>query len=158
MNLKTVSDQIGLWLRGRIIRLPCTRYPRNPVFRLVCCAVASVVSNSVILWTIACQAPLSMGFSRQGCWRIGCHFLLQGIFLTLGLNWCLLCLLHWKAGSSPPSQAPPGKPHFGAWSSINKCHFLTRLWLVLSQLPKLARWNKLRIIQQCEFEGQCYVW
>ena len=34
-------------------------------------------------WTIACQAPLSMGFSRQEYWS---HFLLQGIFLTEGSN------------------------------------------------------------------------
>ena len=27
------------------------------------------MSDSVTLWTIACQAPLSMGFSRQECWR-----------------------------------------------------------------------------------------
>ena len=26
--------------------------------------------------------------------EVGCHFLLQGIFLTQGLNLCLLCLLH----------------------------------------------------------------
>ena len=28
--------------------------------------------------------------------RVGCHFLLQGIFLTQGLD---LCLLHWQADS-----------------------------------------------------------
>ena len=28
----------------------------------------SVVSDSVTPWTVACQAPLSMGFSRQGYW------------------------------------------------------------------------------------------
>ena len=27
---------------------------------------------------------------------VGCHFLLQGIFLTQGLNLCLLCVLHWQ--------------------------------------------------------------
>ena len=27
---------------------------------------------------------------------MGCHFLLQGIFLTQGSNSCLLCLLHWE--------------------------------------------------------------
>ena len=37
-----------------------------------------------------------MEFPRQG---VGCHFLLQGIFLTQGLNLCLLHLLHWQAGS-----------------------------------------------------------
>ena len=31
----------------------------------------------------------------------GCHVLLQGIFLTQGLNPCLLHLLHWQAGSLP---------------------------------------------------------
>ena len=36
-------------------------------------------------WTVARQAPLSMGFSRQEYW-VGCHALLQGIFLTQGLN------------------------------------------------------------------------
>ena len=30
---------------------------------------------------------------------VGCHFLLQGIFLTQGSNPCLLCLLHWQADS-----------------------------------------------------------
>ena len=35
-------------------------------------------------WTVASQAPPSMGFSRQT--GVGCHFLLQGIFLTQGLN------------------------------------------------------------------------
>ena len=39
---------------------------------------------------------------------VGCHGLLQGIFLTQGLNLHLLCLLHWQAGSLP--LAPPWKP------------------------------------------------
>ena len=39
---------------------------------------------------------------------VGCHALLQGIFLTQGWNPCLLCLLHWHAGSLPLE--PPGKP------------------------------------------------
>ena len=42
--------------------------------------------------TVACQAPQSMDFSRQEKWAgVGCHFLLQGIFPTRGLN---LGLLH----------------------------------------------------------------
>ena len=36
-------------------------------------------------WTVACQSPPSMEFSRQE-YGGGCHFLLQGIFLTQGLN------------------------------------------------------------------------
>ena len=59
------------------------------------------------LWTIACQAPLSMGFSRQEYWS-GLLLLLQGIFLTQGSNLHLSSPLHWQAGSLPI--APPGKP------------------------------------------------
>ena len=51
-------------------------------------------------WTVARQAPLSVEFSRQEYWS-RCHFLLQGIFLTQGLN---LCLLRWWADSLPLSQ------------------------------------------------------
>ena len=34
----------------------------------VCVFSLSLLSDSVILWTVACQAPLSMGFSRQEYW------------------------------------------------------------------------------------------
>ena len=32
------------------------------------CSIASVMSDSAILWTKALQAPLSLGFSRQEYW------------------------------------------------------------------------------------------
>ena len=35
-------------------------------------------------WTVALQAPLSMGFSRHEYWSVDSQSLLQGIFLTLG--------------------------------------------------------------------------
>ena len=44
-----------------------------------------VVSNSVTLWTVAHQAPLSMGFFKQEYWS-GLHFLLQVIVPTQGSN------------------------------------------------------------------------
>ena len=34
----------------------------------VCVCVHSVMSDSVIPWTVACQAPLSMRFPRQEYW------------------------------------------------------------------------------------------
>ena len=49
------------------------------------CVSYSVVSNSETLWTVACQAPLSMEISRQESWN-DCHVLFQGIFLTQWLN------------------------------------------------------------------------
>ena len=39
---------------------------------------------------------------------VGFCALLKRIFLTQGLNLCLLCLLHWQAGSLP--LVPPGEP------------------------------------------------
>ena len=54
--------------------------------------------SGVTRWTVACQAPMSMGFPGKNT-GVGCHFLLQGIFLTQGSNPHLLCLLHWQASS-----------------------------------------------------------
>ena len=66
------------------------------------CQSPSPVQFFVTPWTLACQDPLSMGFSRQEYWS-GLAFLLQGIFLTQGLNPGLLhcrqipyCLNHSK--------------------------------------------------------------
>ena len=53
----------------------------------------SHVRLTVTLWTVAHQAPLSIEFSRQKI-GVGCHALLQRIFLTHESNPCLLCLLH----------------------------------------------------------------
>ena len=47
---------------------------------------------------------------------VGCRALLQGIFLTQGSSLCLLCLLHWQAGSLP--LVPPGKPHYNKMAEI----------------------------------------
>ena len=56
------------------------------------------MSNSFVTQcTVACQAPLSMGFLGKNK-EVGCHFLLQEIFLTQGLN---LHLLQWQASFLP---------------------------------------------------------
>ena len=58
---------------------PTSLYCTSPFFSLkicgnpassnsVLCSVASVVSDSATLWNVACQAPLSMGSSRQEYW------------------------------------------------------------------------------------------
>ena len=54
----------------------------------------TVCADSIVTpWIVACQAPLSMGFSRQENWS-GCHFLLQGFFPTQESELHLLSLLH----------------------------------------------------------------
>ena len=57
---------------------------------------------------VACQAPLSMGFSRQEYWS-GLTFATPGIFLIQGSNLHLLGLLNWQVSSLP--LAPPRKPN-----------------------------------------------
>ena len=53
-------------------------------------------------WTVANQAPLSMGFSSQEYWS-GLPCLPPGIFLTQGLNLHLLSILHRQGNSLPLS-------------------------------------------------------
>ena len=43
-------------------------------------------------WTVAHSPCKNTG--------VACRSLLQGIFLTQGMNQCFLCLLHWQAGST----------------------------------------------------------
>ena len=50
----------------------------------------SRVQLCVILWTAACQAPLSMAFSSGKNTGVGCYALPQGIFPTQGSNPYLL--------------------------------------------------------------------
>ena len=42
--------------------------------------VAKLCPSLATPWTVACQAPLSMGLSKNA--EVVCHFLLQGIYLT----------------------------------------------------------------------------
>ena len=67
----------------------------------------SRVQLFVTLWTVARQAPLSMGSPRQEHWST-LPFPSQGIFLTQGLN---AGLLHWQVGSST-GEAPIPPPGF----------------------------------------------
>ena len=68
----------------------------------------------VTLWTITCQAPLSMGFFIKNT-GMGCHFLPQGIFPTQGSNLSLFYLLLWQVGSWP--LVPLGMPNI-AWNIL----------------------------------------
>ena len=59
----------GVKHRDSVIHTHAYSFLNMYIYTHTCvCSVASVVSDSVILWTVACQAPLSMGFSRQEYW------------------------------------------------------------------------------------------
>jgi len=59
--------------------------PSRTLWVCVCAQVLIHVQLFATLWTIVHQAPLSMGFPRQNT-GVGCHSLLQGIFLTQELS------------------------------------------------------------------------
>ena len=84
------------------------------------CVSRSIMSNSLQphrLQPTRLPCPWSSPGKNPG---VGCQALLHRIFLTQGLNSCLLCLLCWQAGSLP--LAPPGKPwNLGASSSSLDC-------------------------------------
>ena len=75
------------------------------------CMRGKLLQSCQTLWDpMDCSPPGSSvcGDSPGKNTAVGCHALLQGIFLTQGLNLCLVCLLDWQAGSLP--LVPPGKP------------------------------------------------
>ena len=90
-----------------LIRLELLDYMGSLCLHVYMLSCFSRAQPFATLWTVACQAPLSMEFSRQKYWE-GCHALLQGIFLTQELNLSLLCLPYWQVRSLP--LVPPGKP------------------------------------------------
>ena len=79
------------------------------------------------------QALLSIGFSRQE-YGVGCHALLQGIFLTQGSNPHLRHLLHWQVGSLP--LVPPAKLEQEQLHFLRETdHFVS---VMLSPLPRYS--------------------
>ena len=112
--------------------------------------VISCIQHFVTPCTVAGQAPLSIGFSRQE-WlpRNGadCHFLLQGIFPTQGSKLCLLFFLLWQVGSLPLSHL--GSPiflvnsyqswiitgNFSSVSCLSFCHLRMGSCCLFSVLP-----------------------
>ena len=70
-----------------------------------CMLTSSVAQSCSTLCDSVDDSPLSssvQSFPGKNT-GAGCHFLLQGIFLTHGLNSHLPCLLHWQVDSLPLS-------------------------------------------------------
>ena len=78
------------------------------IFHSLLWTLFSRVQFCVTLWTVAHQAHLSMGFSKQEYWK-GLPCPPPEDLLEPGINPCLLSLLHWQMASL--SLEPLGKPH-----------------------------------------------
>ena len=88
------SSLVAEVLTSRCVRAICSRKP-------TCVRAAkSLQLCSTLCYPMDCSPPGSFihgDFPGKNT-GVGCHALLQGIFLTQGSNQCLLCLLHWQAG------------------------------------------------------------
>ena len=97
-----------------------------------CACVVLSLSSRVRLcatpWTVARQAPLSVGLSRQEHWS-GLPRPPLGIFPTQESNLCLLRLLRWQAGSFPLCR--PGSPHRSKVSFLFYLNFLILNWSIV---------------------------
>ena len=114
-NMNCASVYGSNWIKGKDI---------NFGDRKLCAIVLSHVQLFVAPWTIASQAPLSMGFSRQEYWGV-LPFSSPGFFPTQGSNPHLLYLLHWQVGSLPLSHV--GSPY--SLISFDKNYNRLRLYL-----------------------------
>ena len=79
------------------------------------------------LWTVACQPPLSMGFSRQNT-GVCCHSLVQEIFSAQEPTPRPLHLLHWKINSLP--LVPP---QFNSVQSLSHVRLSVSPWTAARQ-------------------------
>ena len=72
-----------------------------------------------------CSPP---GCSVHGILQaVGCHFFLQGIFPTQGLNLCLLHLLNWQVDSLPLHQLGSPVCLWGHGNDLEKGILLRKL-------------------------------
>ena len=75
----------------------------------VCSSCFSCIQLFVTLWSVACQAPLSTGFSKQEYWS-GLPCLLPGGLPDPGIE-TVSIYVSCIAGDSLPNE-PPGKPRY----------------------------------------------
>ena len=74
------------WLRDFHFQVLFFANKANKVHRDCCCGCLVTklfLTLFVTPWTMACQAPMSVGFPGKNT-EVGCHFLLQGVFPTQG--------------------------------------------------------------------------
>jgi hypothetical protein len=92
----------------------------NLLAYLCVCSVTLFMSDSAVPWTVACHTPLLMEFFKQE-YGVGCHFLLQGIFLIQGSNPCLLSSRRFFTSE------PPGKPYLLNNYIVVICNYYIKL-------------------------------
>ena len=152
------NPEVTNWVTIRQLYTSCS----NPflVTGQMCVCVCVVSRFSCVwffatLWTVACQVPLSMEFAGKNT-RVGCHVLLQGIFLTQGLKlhlfksptlaggffttsptWEARTRMNWKKIQPAPSYLFAGRQFsmdlFHFYTPCKQKHCLPSFWIVFSR-------------------------
>ena len=118
-------------------------------------ALCSVVFNSMQphrLQPTRLLCPCNFPGKNTG---VGCHFLLQEIFLTQGSNPCLLNLLHWQGFFTI---VPRGKPQnqYSLFNSEHKIHLACTVWQIFMQQESCFKpWGSELILGQCSVMRFC---
>ena len=100
---------VGVLMRSTVKRWFTSLYRIWVFVSVSSVQLLSRVRLFVTLWTVVCQAPLSVGFSRQEYWS-GLPYSPSGDLPDLGIKPVFQCLLHWQADSLP--LVPPGNPQY----------------------------------------------
>ena len=151
------------------------RIPHLAMVRVACMHAEPLQSCLILCFAMDCSPPGSSvhrDFPDKNT-GVGCHTLLQGIFLTQGSNLHLLGLLLWQVGSL--LLAPPGK-HWGqpTWIQTLLCHlFIIQLGATcLGKFPGLPLENRVNNTEPVKLlqrlingeiytvsgTAECYIW
>ena len=110
---KNQGERLSPWVSRKkaALMIQCPFKSQNCKIINSCCFkllhVCVLSCFSVTLWTVAHQAPLFLGFSRQECWSgLPCPF--PGDLPDPGIKPRSLTHLNWQVGSLP--LVPHGKP------------------------------------------------
>ena len=125
----------GLCYSFKLSLCPAHFLPVSMLMYYVCVLSGSVMSNSLWLYGLKPArflCPWNFPDKNTG---VGCHFLLQGIFPTLGSNPLLLHLQHWQVNSLPLS-------HLGAVREKKKLY--RHSLKIISRVPPEGKdWERL---------------
>ena len=140
------QNSLNLWLEWIYLVFPASVFLTSWYLRMYC-----PIQLSAPPWTVSTRLLCPWNFPAKNT-GVGCHFLLQGIFLIQVSNVHLLHLLHWQVDSLPLS--PLGSTYLLTvggicWSIINSIFvmFENRYFNLLSEIietkPILQYWKSI---------------
>ena len=162
------------WLETHLNLSPDPVWPTWAFQAVAACQSVGCVRLFVTLWTVARQAPLSMDSPGKNT-GLGCHFLLQWIFLTQGWNSCIgrWVLYQWATGEpqafrtsllivsgtpGSPSLIPPGSPETLAWIYLGLGTFVWPFILSPPGSLKTFFWAQLGFSEPLHFSHPSQPW